>query len=68
MTYQLTQITKEMRVPQTDDRITVTEKTCENCSRNQDNLCLAGNKHIYDMRQLPPKFGGCGDLTKWRKK
>jgi hypothetical protein len=81
-TNQHQQITRELRIPQTDDRISLREeaKACESCDRRKDviddetgelkGLCLASQgKTWQEMSRMEPSVGGCGSQkVKWRAK
>jgi hypothetical protein len=72
-TYNQNQITREMRIPQTDDRIRLREesKSCENCDRNDNGVCLASGRRLswQEMSRMEPAIGGCGtSKVKWRAK
>jgi hypothetical protein len=71
-TNQHQQITREMRIPQTDDRIKLREesRTCESCDRNEGGVCLASRNGLswQEMSRMPVSVGGCGDKVKWRAK
>jgi hypothetical protein len=65
-TYNQNQITREMRIPQTDDRISLREeaKACESCDRNDNGVCLASGRGLswQEMSRMEPSIGGCGPL------
>jgi hypothetical protein len=72
-TNQHQQITREMRIPQTDDRIRLREesKSCENCDRNDNGGCRASGRGLswQEMSKKLPIYGGCGELkVKWMAK
>lgn len=63
-TYNQNQITREMRVPQTDASLRLREeaKSCESCDRRTDEgLCLASRGLTWqEMSRMEPSVGGCG--------